>query len=553
MLARPSMTEETNPESLSERLLHALQQYYARLDLDDLKHIEGTVAVILAITRRGINSYTSINALPAEVLGMIFHRCLPSEGTDIRVSGYKEPRVTEQLHSRIVLTHVCRRWRDLALEMRSFWTVIDESSRDCSSAFLARSEGMPLQVYIKLTSSRHAGQMLVPYGEGIRDLHVRIHSSTSSTAPQFPFDASNLERLCIVTNHPPRIYSRPDIDIDMSPVLFPGPTHRLKMLILRDMCWLPVLPHTNLTHLHFAQGGMISLVALLAFLGRCTALEELILVDIHIRVRSVVPLNHMVSLPHLRMLVLRMNRLQISMQYLLQQLSLPSAVTLRINGTDTFRALSGLSPFPKLSFTSGIDTLSIDEGFGSFVVRASGPSCALLLDFPDYYMEATYHDAMRLMASLIPFDSIVDLRYRSHILHARLAMHLLAGAHMPSLRKLYFVDTPAVLRSGAVVAEADHDAYVDAICWALSRSPNLQELQLWSADPEFPSRLELPFSAPSVRTLVFHRSGRSDAVFNLDTLRDQAPDARMCSCLECEPPMAIPGADPVHHIYEWLS
>ncbi|TFK93209.1 hypothetical protein K466DRAFT_650023 [Polyporus arcularius HHB13444] len=549
------MSEEIDPVYQAERLLHALQDSHTRLELDVLKHLEGTASAILAFARSGINSYAPINTLPAEVLGIVFQNFLPSEGRGLRFSGYEEPRIAEEVRSRTALTHVCRRWRLVALDMASLWTVIDEFCHDSSSSFLARSGEMSLQVYVKQTLCRDAGRTLIPHGARIRDLHLSIprerRSVIPSTAPEFPFDAENLERLCIVTDARPFDESRPNIDLDMSPVLFPGPTPRLKMLILRGMCWLPVIPYSILTHLHITQGTPVSLVTLLAFLGRCTALEELILVDIYIGRASGVPMDHAVALPHLRMLVLGINQSHLSMRRLLQYLLLPAAVTLRVNGVYAFRALSDLRPFPKLPFTSGLDTLSIDHTIGRLVIRASGPSSMLLLDFKEYPI-ASHDHAIHLMKSLIPFDSIVDLRYRSHTLHARLAVHLLADEPMSSLAKLSFVDVGDVPIVTEALAER-RDAYVHAISAALERSPNLQELQLWSADAEFPSRLALRVSAPSLRTLVFHRSGNSGAVSDLDTLPDQAKNAQMCSCLECEPPMTIPGVDPVHHIYEWRS
>ncbi|KAI0697306.1 hypothetical protein C8T65DRAFT_743229 [Cerioporus squamosus] len=549
----PPMTEENHPVYLAERLLDALRNSHTRLDLDVLKHLEETASAILAITRSGITSYAPINVLPAEVLGIVFQHFLPSEGRGFRFNGYDVPRMADELRSRIVLTHVCRRWRHVALNMASLWTLIDEFSHDSSSAFLARSGDMPLQVYVKQTLCHDAGQTLIPYGPRIRDLHLNIpkerRSIIPSTTSVLPFDAQKLERLCIVTEARPFDESRPNIDLDMSPVLFPGPTPRLKMLILRAMCWLPAIPYNNLTHLHITQGTPVSLITILGFLGRCTALEELILVDIYIGSATAVPLDHAVSLPHLRMLVLGINQSHLSMRRLLQYLLLPSTVTLRVNGVYAFRALSDLRPFPKLPFTAGLDTLSIDHTRGRLLVRASGPSSALLLDFKEYPI-ASHDLAIHLMKSIIPFDNIVDLRYWSHTLHARLAVHLLADAHMPSLAKFSFVDGGADVPIPVEPLAGKREEYVHAISCALDRSPNLQELQLWSGDAELPSRLALRASAPSLRTLVFHYRGKADAV-SIDVLRQQAEDARMCSCTQCEPPMKLPRVDPVHHIYEW--
>ena len=516
--------------------------------------MEEAASGILVFARSSINNYASINVLPAEVLGIIFQHALPSEGRGLSFSGYEEPRMAEELRSRIVLTHVCQRWRHIALKTASFWTVVDEVSHDSSSSFLARSGDMPLQVYVKQTLCRHVGRMLIPHGARIRDLYLSIpkecRSIIPSTTPEFPFDPRNLERLAIVTEARPFDEGRPSIDLDMSPVLFPGPTPRLKMLILRNMCWLPVIPYGNLTHLHITHGTPISLVTLLIFLGRCTALEELVLVDIYIASSTAVPLDHAINLPHLRMLVLGINQSHLSMRRLLQYLLLPATATLRVNGLYAFRALSDLRPFPKLSFTAGFDTLSIDHTSGRFVVRACGPSSALLLDFKEYPI-ASHDHAIYLMKSIIPFDNVVDLRYRTHTGPARLAMHLLADAYMPALRKFTFVDGGDVSVGSEPLPER-REAYVHAISQAMGRSPNLTELHLWSADPAFPLRLGLRTSAPSLRTLVFHFCGTGDAAADTDALHKQAEETRVCTSPLCEAPLAIPGVDPVHNFYEWL-
>ncbi|RPD56430.1 hypothetical protein L227DRAFT_553667 [Lentinus tigrinus ALCF2SS1-6] len=549
----PMLTDDIRLVDMAERLLCALRDSRTRLGLDVLKHLEETATATLALARSGINTYASINTLPAEVLGIIFQNALPSGGRGFPFNGYEDPRMGEEVRSRTVLAHVCQRWRHIALDMASFWTVIDEFSHDSSSAFLARSGDMPLQVYVKQTLCRDAGHALVPHGPRIRDLHLSIPKERRSVIPStttlFPFDPKNLERLCIVTEAMPFDDSRPNIHIDMPPVLFPGPTPHLKMLILRSMCWLPGIPYSNLTHLHMTRGTPISLITLLTFLGHCTALEELVLVDIFIASATAVPLDHAITLPRLRMLVLGINQSHLSMRRLLQYLSLPSTVTLRVNGAYAFRALSDLRPFPELPFTASFDTLSIDHASRHLVVRASGPSSALLLDFKEY-PTASHDHAIYLMESIIPFDNIVDLRYRSHTVHAQLAVHLLADAHMPSLRKFSFVDAGDV----AVVPEPmleRREAYVHAISRALERSPNLAELQLWSADAAFPLRLGLRTSAPSLRTLVFYCSGTTDEVLDMDAFHQQAQEAKVYSFSQCEAPLTIAGVDPVHHIYEW--
>lgn len=482
---------------------------------------------------------------------MIFQQTLPSQGNGLPFNGYEVPQLGMELSSRVTLTHVCRRWRRVALDMASLWTVIDEFSSASSSVLLARSRQMPVQVYIKNMLSRSTGNALVAHGHRIRDLYLSIpkehRSAIPSSVPEFPFDAMNLERLSITTDARPFDESRPIVNLDLSPALFGQPTPRLRMLVLRNMCWLPDISYGNLTHLHITQGTPVSLVTVLTFLGRCTALEELILVDIYIASSAAVPLDHAVTLPRLRTLVLGINQSHLSMRRLIQYLILPPTATVRVTGVYAFRALSDLRPFPHLPFTETFDTLSVDHSFGHLVVRASGPSSALFLDFKDYPLSSS-EQAIYLMQSIIPFGNILDIRYRAHVHHARRAVHLLGDSHMPSLKKFCYIDT----HDASTIPDAWADrreAYMNAISQALERAPQLSNLELWSVDDDFPSRLTLSDCA-SLKELVFHYTGKPEVVPDMTTTRERVANARLCSCT-CELPLRIPSADFVDHPYEW--
>ncbi|KAI0748750.1 hypothetical protein C8Q80DRAFT_1121088 [Daedaleopsis nitida] len=522
----------SNPNYLADRLLEALQSSQNELGLDALKHLEKTASTILAFVRSNINFHASIHSLPAEVLGMIFQHALPSRGDGMPFTGYEDPGLMEELRARVALTHVCRRWRRVALDMASLWTIIDEFSSASTTEFLARSGEMPIQVCIRNFLGRSVGGSLRPHESRVRDLYLNIakghRSVIPSSFPELPFDPVHLERLSIVTDARPFDESRPNIDLEVSPVLFGQPTPRLTKLILRNMCWLPVISCETLTHLHISQGTPISLDTLLMFIGRCTALERLVLVDIYIANSTAVPLDHAVSLPHLRTLVLGINQSHLSMRRLIQYLVLPPTVTVRVTGVYAFRALSDLRPFPKLPFTETFDTLSVDHAFGRLVVRAFGPSSALLLDFKDYPLSSA-DQAVDFMKAVIPFENIADVRYRAHVLHARRAVHLLGDMPMPALKRFAYVDT----NEGSAIPDAWADrreAYMTAISQALARAPRLAELELW---------------------LVFHYRGKTEEMPDLaDAVKAQVEDVVVRSCA-CEPPLRIPAVDADRHIYEW--
>ncbi|KAH8091699.1 hypothetical protein BXZ70DRAFT_476761 [Cristinia sonorae] len=82
-----------------------------------------------------------ISRLPVEVLADIFRWCLPDTATVFT------PR---RRLSWISVTHVCRYWRDVALQTPTLWTAIPvgQGSVPFAKEFLARSRRSPLRIYI---------------------------------------------------------------------------------------------------------------------------------------------------------------------------------------------------------------------------------------------------------------------------------------------------------------------------------------------------------------------------------------------------------------------
>ncbi|KAG1750543.1 uncharacterized protein EDB91DRAFT_1217229 [Suillus paluster] len=82
--------------------------------------------------------------LPTEILAQIFHHCLP----DFRhwERDYPSPHPTRS--APILLTRICRRWRDVVVGMPSFWCNLYLSKRRkweqaafCYTSWLERTQG----------------------------------------------------------------------------------------------------------------------------------------------------------------------------------------------------------------------------------------------------------------------------------------------------------------------------------------------------------------------------------------------------------------------------
>lgn len=112
--------------------------------------------------------------LPTEVLSQIFHCCLPP---------ISEPNV--EVSAPILLTSICRRWRDVAVDMPSLWCrlCLEVDDRNwqqealCSDIWLKRTRGRPLSLGIDIHAKDHSTKLrhlLRPYVNQISSLFVEF-------------------------------------------------------------------------------------------------------------------------------------------------------------------------------------------------------------------------------------------------------------------------------------------------------------------------------------------------------------------------------------------
>ncbi|EJF66351.1 hypothetical protein DICSQDRAFT_177677 [Dichomitus squalens LYAD-421 SS1] len=553
-----------DPNVVAERFLDGLQRGQYQLGLDKLKELDATVTMVLAFVRNRMNNHASINALPPELLALIFQYNLPPPDAYLQFDAKgTRVQVWNEVKSRITLTHVCRRWRAVALDLGCLWNLIDEGSSEATSAFLARANTAPLQAHITYAANRLVGVDLIPQSKNIRNLFLTISQNDRSTIPsgnpEFVFNAPNVECLSLTTKCSPYDDRRPLIDLHSPCELFSQGLPRLRRLMLRNMCWIPAAPYEQLTHLFITEGTSIPLVALLGFLGRCSALETLVLVDVYIASSSAVPHDHRVALPRLNRLTLGIGGALLSMRRVLQYVVLPPTATLRVMGSKAFHALSHLQPFPELAFTKGLDRLSVDfaphahadaggrtgnAGTGGVVIRASGSPSeggagpGLLLDFPTYRGTAQEAESLeQLMRSLIPFERLVEVRYR--VCRGQKPLHLLGEGCMPALRVFRLVD---VTQAGsAEEEEAARKALVDGVAQCLRGCSGLEQLEIWN---RLAAHLQegvgdgWQCQQPTLLGEAFLREHRTDVRVRAET---------------CAPSMKIAGTevDWVERPYEW--
>jgi len=104
------------------------------------QEIEKCVAEIRKLKSRR-NTLAPISRLPPEILSNIFMLCVTDNDGHFTVTPYR--------WSWITISHICRHWRNVALECSSLWCHLDFSKPDWIPEMLNRSKVAPLSVKIR--------------------------------------------------------------------------------------------------------------------------------------------------------------------------------------------------------------------------------------------------------------------------------------------------------------------------------------------------------------------------------------------------------------------
>ena len=220
-----------------------------------LKDLNGTVTLLLAFVRHQMNAHAPIHALPTELLQLVFFHTLapPNAFLPFDARGAKAD-VRAEARRTLALTHVCRRWRHVALDTAALWTRINaggdthapgmpmpagsapnpnsnSDSADCAAAFLARSKAASLHVHAPFPASPFLRTALAPHAARIRSLALTLPAEERSTIPlasasgeinalALPFALPNLESLALTTECDPFDDRRPLLDLHAPCTLF---------------------------------------------------------------------------------------------------------------------------------------------------------------------------------------------------------------------------------------------------------------------------------------------------------------------------------------------
>jgi hypothetical protein len=138
---------------------------------------------------------------PPELLSLIFVRCLP-EAEHLLPSSKLAP---------MLLTRICRRWREVAIGMSSLWcgVIVDIDNKDwqraafCYDAWLKRSRDCPLSLVLKCFKhdATNLRSLLEPHKNQISSLHIILFVSPF-TADLLLNDLPALQELTITASDP---------------------------------------------------------------------------------------------------------------------------------------------------------------------------------------------------------------------------------------------------------------------------------------------------------------------------------------------------------------
>ncbi|KAI0325999.1 hypothetical protein GY45DRAFT_166043 [Cubamyces sp. BRFM 1775] len=471
--------------SLAQTFLEVLNKGLGSFsEFDKLQCLEKTVATSLALVRSSTNEWRPIHKLPAEILGRIFQVAMPSNAPGfLRRDDFKAMKT--DLRARMVISHVCVRWRAIALDMATFWSIVDMTSQPWALAGLERSKTTSIHVFARYPiHNTVAGSLLTSRGSLVCGLSLEMPPQHQSIVPDELAMAlpplPNLKCLCITTDRGEYDRIRPPIDLEHRPRIFPCPPLRLTKLILSNQCWFPGgIALGQLTHLRITNGTPCNYPSLVALLRQCVLLQQLVLVDIpiiNLEDADEAVNGHPVELPHLRFLTLGSTRIRWSGSYLLRTFAFSQTLILRLFGFEE----AGIRGLPRSSaFTNTFDRLvfqdaSVEDGM---IFQAAGPdpSCGLLFHAQNMRLPCTTA-SLRPIRQLF-FGLMGDLKNitRLTISSMRCDKAVPFFPTMPSVVFLRLVDRESV----GLTWNDDH--LLNAAFHAcVVRFPNLVELEIWS-------------------------------------------------------------------------
>jgi hypothetical protein len=241
-----------------------------------------TLTEAISIIRYRYNAARPVNRLSPEILAVIFGM------VQERPSDYR-PAARPSIYRWLVVTSVCRYWRETAITFSSLWTSINicdyrRGCQDATRTFLERSAAAPLRVYYARPErwnrlqliDKSTLELVASASTRFREFHMTPRLITQSSVwEHFRHPAPLLESLTLGSS------AGGDHDFVL-PTLFANSTPCLKKLTMQYFCSWPGNNFVNLTHITLYQHSEANrqpLAQFLDFLRASPLLEELALIE----------------------------------------------------------------------------------------------------------------------------------------------------------------------------------------------------------------------------------------------------------------------------------
>ena len=321
----------------------------------EVNALEQDALEVLSLVRSVRNSFAPVNRIPPEILSFT---------PDYYSKGCPDQDL-------LVLTHVCRSWRNTFVSRSSLWTRLDFRNVGKTRTYIRRSKSSPLQIYLVDSDNTHsygAFSLVTPYIHRLKSMV--IHAGVLPDAiGHFCCRAPLLEELDIsfTGSHAPVLDN----------ALFRGDLSSLRKLSLDGV--ITYLPWNNLANLttfvlKFCPPQRDFITRLLNVF-ECAPLLHTILLEHSIPTSSNAPPRRIISLPHLRALYIIA---QPAHSILLNHLCIPTGASLGLG----FVFGGGESPLQdylpetlaNLKNISQVTAINLRFGATQKYLRLSGPS-----------------------------------------------------------------------------------------------------------------------------------------------------------------------------------
>ncbi|TFK82303.1 hypothetical protein K466DRAFT_666589 [Polyporus arcularius HHB13444] len=335
-----------------------------------------------------------INDLPTEIFAFIFKHVVISERQSsfcVEFSG----TATVDTRSLIAISHVCSRWRDIALSLPFLWSRVDTANEYKLDAFQERSRGTPLSLivnasYVRLNPVHRCRDLLVACSSRLRRLDLALGGKTYQSIDELlRFEAPALE--CLVVSHRHMWYGEPSFSDN------PRGMNRLRALAFTPLTsWMPRTPLPALTHIYLSVKSSVvyfSSQRLVTLLCGTPALEHLHLSHLPDTFRALPLWGLGVPLVQLKSLSLTDRCELLSAMNIIALLSIPETVLIRLDCYAGYSAIhTVLPPVPYLNSVDGPTRLDIGSRFQMLHFLAEGGQAAAGVWLQAYHDDDAYYN-----------------------------------------------------------------------------------------------------------------------------------------------------------------